>query len=68
MEAFDEPVEVVLKTRPLSSDPSDDMVLDVVINGRAEALVTNDTKHLVGAGVVNPQQVEFRRSIERSVP
>jgi predicted nucleic acid-binding protein len=29
IEAFAEPVEVVMKTRPLSSDPSDDMVLDV---------------------------------------
>jgi predicted nucleic acid-binding protein len=51
MKAFAEPVEVVMKTRPLSSDPSDDMVLDVAINGQAEALVTDDTKHFVGAGV-----------------
>jgi hypothetical protein len=29
VEAFAEPAEVVVKTRPLSSDPSDDMVLDV---------------------------------------
>ena len=50
MEAFAEPVEVVMKTRPLSPDPSDDMVLDVAINGRAEALVTNNTKHFAGAG------------------
>jgi hypothetical protein len=37
MEAFAEPVEVVMKTRPLSPDPSDDMILDLAINGRAEA-------------------------------
>jgi PIN domain len=50
IEAFAEPVEVVVKTRPLSSDPSDDMVLDVAINGRAEALVTSNKKHFAGAG------------------
>ena len=50
LEAFAEPVEVVMKTRPLSSDPSDDMVLDVAINGRADALVTSNKKHFAGAG------------------
>ena len=50
MEAFAEPVELVMKTRPLSSDPSDDMVLDVAINGRAEALITSNKKHFAGAG------------------
>ena len=50
MEAFAEPVEVVMMTRPMSPDPSDDMVLDVAINGRAEALVTRNTKHFAGAG------------------
>ena len=50
IEAFVEPVEVVMKTGPLSSDPSDDMVLDVEINGRAEALVTSNKKHFAAAG------------------
>jgi len=50
MEAFAEPVEVVMKTRPMSPDQSDDMVLDVAINGRAEALVTSNKKHFAGAG------------------
>jgi putative PIN family toxin of toxin-antitoxin system len=50
MEGFAEPVEVVMKTRPLSPDPSDDMVLDVAINGRAEALVTSNKKHFAAAG------------------
>jgi len=26
------------------------MILDLAINGRAEALITNNTKHFVGAG------------------
>jgi predicted nucleic acid-binding protein len=50
IEAFAEPVKVVMKTRPLSPDPGDDMVLDVAINGRAEALVTSKKKHFAGAG------------------
>ena len=50
IEAFAEPVKVVMKTRPLSPDPGDDMVLDVAINGRAEALVTCNTKHFLAAG------------------
>jgi predicted nucleic acid-binding protein len=49
VEAFIEPAEVVVKTRPLSSDPSDDMILDVAINGRAEALVTRNRKHFARA-------------------
>jgi predicted nucleic acid-binding protein len=43
-----EPVEIVMKTRPLSRDPSDDMILDLATNGRAEALVTSNTKHSAG--------------------
>ena len=50
LEAFSEPVEVLIKNRPLTSDPSDDMVMDVAINGRAEALVTGNTKHFASAG------------------
>ena len=50
LEAFAEPVGVVMKTRPMSPDPSDDMVLDVAINGRAEALVTSNEKHFAAAG------------------
>ena len=48
VEAFAEPVEVVMKIRPLSSDPSDDMVLDVAINGLAEPLVSSNKKHFTG--------------------
>jgi len=50
LEAFAEPVEVLTKTRPLSPDPNDDMILDLAINGGAEALVTNNTKHFLAAG------------------
>jgi putative PIN family toxin of toxin-antitoxin system len=50
LEAFAESVEVVVKHRPLSTDPNDDMVLDVAINGQAEALITNNTKHFAESG------------------
>jgi predicted nucleic acid-binding protein len=50
IEALAESVEVVEKHRPLSSDPDDDMVLDVAIAGGADALVTNNAKHFVAAG------------------
>ena len=50
LEAFSEPVEVLIKNRPLTSDPDDDMVMDLAINGRAEALVTGNTKHFASAG------------------
>jgi len=50
LEAFAEPVEVFWKMRPMSEDPNDDMVLDVAINGRASALVTNNVKHFAAAG------------------
>ena len=45
LEAIAEPVFVGFQHRPLSADASDDMILDVAINGNAEAIVTNNTKH-----------------------
>jgi len=45
LEAIAEPVFVAFQHRTLSSDANDDMVLDVAINGNADALVTNNTKH-----------------------
>jgi predicted nucleic acid-binding protein len=45
LEAIAEPVYVALQHHPLSPDPNDDMVLDVAINGNADAIVTNNTKH-----------------------
>ena len=50
MEAFAEPVEIVIKSRPLSPDPNDDMILDLAINGRVEVLVTSNKKHFARAG------------------
>ncbi len=50
LEQFAEAVEVIDRFRPLSIDPSDDMVLDVAINGRVDAIVTHNLKHLRDAG------------------
>lgn len=49
VEAFAEPVRIAYSLRPLSNDPNDDMVLDLAIYGRADALVTNNTKHFAEA-------------------
>jgi putative PIN family toxin of toxin-antitoxin system len=51
LEAVAEPVFVAFRYRPLSPDASDDMVLDVAINGNADAIVTNNTKHFRDAVV-----------------
>lgn len=50
LEAFAESVNVIDLHRPLSPDPNDDMVLDLAVNGRADALVTGNTKHFAAAG------------------
>ena len=44
LEAIAVPVLVRIKHRPLSQDENDDMVLDVAINGQADAVVTNNIK------------------------
>jgi len=44
LEGIAAPVLVRIKHRPLSQDESDDMVLDVAINGQADAIVTNNIK------------------------
>jgi len=38
LESFAELVEVTERTRPLSIDPNDDMILDLAIHGRADVL------------------------------
>ncbi len=43
-------VEVHFQWRPQVRDPSDEMVLEAAINGRAEALVTYNIKHFALAG------------------
>lgn len=45
LEAIAEPVLVIVQHHPLSQDANDDMVLDVAINGGAEAIVTGNIKH-----------------------
>jgi len=46
LEDVAEPVEIFKSYRPLSPDPNDDLVLDLAINGRADAIVTNNIRHL----------------------
>ncbi len=68
LEALAEPVFVIVQPRPLSQDANDDMVLDVAINGRADAIVTNNIKHFRDAAkrfrirVLKPAELlaEFR--------
>jgi putative PIN family toxin of toxin-antitoxin system len=63
LEGLAEPVQVVNKPRPLSTDPNDDMVLDVAINGRADAIVTQNIKHFItparryGLKVLSPAEL-----------
>jgi predicted nucleic acid-binding protein len=49
LEAIATPVLVVVKHRPLSRDANDDMVLDVAINGYADAVVTNNIRDFATA-------------------
>ena len=45
LEAVADPVYVAFRYRPMSVDPDDNMVLDVAINGDADVIVTNNTRH-----------------------
>lgn len=51
LEGVAEGVQVIAKPRPLSSDPDDDMILDVAINGRAAVIVTQNAKHFTPAAL-----------------
>jgi putative PIN family toxin of toxin-antitoxin system len=42
-----EPVEIRYRWRPQLPDPADELVLDIAVNGRADALVTHNRKHFV---------------------
>ncbi len=42
-----ESVIVTFKPRPLSPDPNDDMILDLAINGHAEVIITQNSKHFL---------------------
>ena len=46
--ALIEPVEVHFQWRPQSRDPSDEMILEAAINGRADALVTYNVADFAG--------------------
>jgi putative PIN family toxin of toxin-antitoxin system len=48
--ALIEPVEVHFQWRPQSRDPSDEMVLEAAINGRADAIVTYNVSDFAEAG------------------
>jgi len=50
LDQISEGVEVVERHRPMSPDPADDMILDVAINGRVDAIVTHNMKHLEAPG------------------
>ena len=62
-EGIAEPVEIVRGYRPLSSDPGDDMILELAINGLADAIATNNIRHLRRAAgpfdiqVVTPREL-----------
>ena len=42
--AFCEPVEPHFKWRPQLSDPADEMVLEVALNGRADCIATHNVR------------------------
>ena len=71
IEAFSEPVKVTVSTRSMSPDPNDDMVLDVAVNGQADALVTNNKKHFAvaekkfGIAVLSPAELLLRLRKEK---
>ena len=49
LEKLAEGVRIIRKIRPLSSDPNDDMVLDLAINGKADVIVTANVRHFRAA-------------------
>lgn len=60
------PVRVAYLWRPQVKDPDDDMVLEAAINGRADALITMETKTFApaarrfGLGVMTPAAIWSR--------
>ncbi|MGC9198007.1 MAG: PIN domain-containing protein [Acidobacteriaceae bacterium] len=56
------PVEIHFRWRPQTADPGDEMVLEAAINGRAQALVTHNTRHFAPA--VERFQIELLKPAE----
>jgi putative PIN family toxin of toxin-antitoxin system len=46
-----EPVEVHYRWRPQLSDAGDELVFEAAVNGRADALVTYNTRHFAAAAI-----------------
>lgn len=64
--AMMEPVETHFLWRPQLRDPNDEMVLEAAVNGRADALVTFNTRHFgaapaqFGVAVLLPREAIIR--------
>ncbi len=73
LEAYAEPVRNVKKLRPVSSDPNDDMIIELAVTSRADAIVTSNLRHLsiatsrFGIQVLTPAQLlkALGKEIER---
>jgi putative PIN family toxin of toxin-antitoxin system len=61
------PVDLHFLWRPRTKDPDDDMVLETAINGRADAIVTFNLRHLLAAreyfGMVVERPADFLRRL-----
>ncbi len=44
-----EPIDVHFLWRPQLADPADELVLEVAVNGRAQAIVTHNVRHFLPA-------------------
>jgi putative PIN family toxin of toxin-antitoxin system len=64
--ALVEPVDIHFQWRPQVRDPSDEMVLEAAVNGRADALITYNIKHFAegadrfGISVLRPVDLPGR--------